>query len=875
MVDLLEELQLNSGSLDSFVQFFNQRLRDQPSVPVCLRGLILSIDKGISAEMASLIPKAIFEELAVQNYIQTTRHYVFEVFHRLLVMHPRVCEEMGLEFLSGYIQAIDGEKDPRNLLLIFKITQMVISRLNIEDVAEELFEVTSCYFPITFRPPPDDPYGITAEDLKIELRKCMTGSSLFSELGMELIMEKISSSSDGARRDAMDTLSDALSTYSIDLVVDKISDIWKYVSQFFIIDELLFSSLNLIKQLVRALSIADRFLEIQKKFISEVISSCEPEFEMKNGETKLVKSHLLLLSSSLAQGSSMACTMIMNQIMPSILCSEVRDQPVYKKRLFGEFLGDLVNSSIILGMKANDWDEYKEQTFQYLLKLTDPNIATPTLQNVGLKSLAKMAEMPGLISDFDARSLISTLLRLISQAKMQSELQDSCILFIESCKDNYGFLKKFLKEEMDVNRNSIAVLKRLAKNAELHLSVVELFDREITSSNFQSIDALEALTSIFTDFWQNDSCLIASSVLYRLIDLQDMLECDNNCREARSILFGVSFRHLDSEKQSTVLGVIFNGLEIPQIDNCYLIPALANCRKSVVKEHLSSDIVRNLIEASRESPKFSLCYAVAIIANKCSDEITELNEFINDFAKVEISSKNAEMLAWITKALLLKSDKRGYDLLEKFMNGLLCETDGTFIASNFKVIFEDSFLLTKAGYANIKLLYRQRIFSFIVPIIEKKFKSSTNDAADNLLVAFSVILENTPRQLVFSNIKKLIPLFFKSLESGDSSLKKSTLSTLYVTILENSDCVAKHLSWIIPKLLELSKASEESDMDVRISSLKCVGACSSLSFDLIYPHISNVRNLLKICLDDPKRLVRKEATKCRNQWYLVDKVSRS
>ena len=47
-----------------------------------------------------------------------------------------------------------------------------------EDVADsmfrmdvqELFDVTFCYFPITFTPPKDDPYGITSEDLILSLR---------------------------------------------------------------------------------------------------------------------------------------------------------------------------------------------------------------------------------------------------------------------------------------------------------------------------------------------------------------------------------------------------------------------------------------------------------------------------------------------------------------------------------------------------------------------------------------------------------------------------------------------------------------------------------------------------------------------------------
>lgn len=33
-----------------------------------------------------------------------------------------------------------------------------------------MFDITYCYFPITFRPPPNDPYGISAEDLRLALR---------------------------------------------------------------------------------------------------------------------------------------------------------------------------------------------------------------------------------------------------------------------------------------------------------------------------------------------------------------------------------------------------------------------------------------------------------------------------------------------------------------------------------------------------------------------------------------------------------------------------------------------------------------------------------------------------------------------------------
>lgn len=58
------------------------------------------------------------------------------------------------------------------------------------DSLQDLFDVTFCYFPISFRPPPNDPYGITADDLKLALRQCMAASPHFAKLALPLFLEK-------------------------------------------------------------------------------------------------------------------------------------------------------------------------------------------------------------------------------------------------------------------------------------------------------------------------------------------------------------------------------------------------------------------------------------------------------------------------------------------------------------------------------------------------------------------------------------------------------------------------------------------------------------------------------------------------------------
>lgn len=61
------------------------------------------------------------------------------------------------------------------------------------DTLQDLFEAVFNYFPITFRPPPDDPYGITAQDLKDRLRECISSTSDFAPYAFPALLDKLDS----------------------------------------------------------------------------------------------------------------------------------------------------------------------------------------------------------------------------------------------------------------------------------------------------------------------------------------------------------------------------------------------------------------------------------------------------------------------------------------------------------------------------------------------------------------------------------------------------------------------------------------------------------------------------------------------------------
>ena len=67
------------------------------------------------------------------------------------------------------------------------------ANFNLGNYADDLFEACACYFPITFRPPPNDPYGVTQEGLILGLRRCLHASPQFAKPCFELLLDKESS----------------------------------------------------------------------------------------------------------------------------------------------------------------------------------------------------------------------------------------------------------------------------------------------------------------------------------------------------------------------------------------------------------------------------------------------------------------------------------------------------------------------------------------------------------------------------------------------------------------------------------------------------------------------------------------------------------
>lgn len=234
----LPELPLTPNAVQLLIDFFADRLADFPSASACLQAL-LALESNHAAKIASpsvtiaLVQKMV-KLLHVPQLGQAMRKKCFELM-QLALAQPSVASALvaapspgasddGVLFAQAFLNAMEGEKDPRNLLLCLQIARALLATLapvfaRHDALLQQYFDVTSCYFPITFTPPPNDPYGITSEELILSLRRAFAASDVLAKHTVPFLLEKLSSTVVEAKLDSLETLVFCCEAYAINVLL--------------------------------------------------------------------------------------------------------------------------------------------------------------------------------------------------------------------------------------------------------------------------------------------------------------------------------------------------------------------------------------------------------------------------------------------------------------------------------------------------------------------------------------------------------------------------------------------------------------------------------------------------------------------------------
>lgn len=68
----------------------------------------------------------------MKAHVQAIRHLVYQVFDSLLALHRNMLKSMGSDFINSFTKMVDGEKDPRNLMLLFSMDKVILLEFDVQ-----------------------------------------------------------------------------------------------------------------------------------------------------------------------------------------------------------------------------------------------------------------------------------------------------------------------------------------------------------------------------------------------------------------------------------------------------------------------------------------------------------------------------------------------------------------------------------------------------------------------------------------------------------------------------------------------------------------------------------------------------------------------
>ncbi|XP_055280931.1 MMS19 nucleotide excision repair protein homolog isoform X6 [Moschus berezovskii] len=933
------------------ILFYENRLKDHHLViPSVLQGLrALSLCVTLPPGLAVSVLKAIFQEVHVQSLPQVDRHTVYSIITNFMRTREEELKGLGADFTFGFIQVMDGEKDPRNLLVAFRIVYDLISRdYSLGPFVEELFEVTSCYFPIDFTPPPNDPHGIQREDLILSLRAVLASTPRFAEFLLPLLIEKVDSEILSAKLDSLQTLNACCAAYGQKELKDFLPSLWASIRRevFQTASERVeaegLAALNsLTACLSRSVLRADAE-DLLDSFLSNILQDCR--HHLCEPDMKLVWPSAKLLQAA-AGASARACDHITSHVLPLLLEQfHKHSQSNQRRTILEMILGFL---KLQQKWSYEDKDErplsgFKDQLCSLIfMALTDPNTQ---LQLVGIRTLTVLGAQPDLLSSGDLELAVGHLYRLSfleedSQSWVAALEASGALATLYPVAFSSHLVPRLAEdlcaEESDLARGDgptrcsrhprcLQALSAVSTHSSIVKETLPLLLQHLCQMNRGSmspgtsevIAVCQSLQQV-AERCQRDPescwyfhqtavpCLLALAVQASMPEkehsvLKKVLLEDEVLAAMVSVI-ATATTHLSPDLAAQSVAHIvplfldgnisflpensFSGRFQPFQDGssgqrrlvALLMAFVCSLPRNVEIPQLNR-LMRELLELSCcQSCPFSStaaakCFAGLLNKHPAGQQLDEFLQLAEDRVEAGLSSGSCRsqafaLLLWVTKALVLRYHPRSSCLADRLM-GLLSDPElGPAAADGFSLLMSDcTDVLTRAGHAEVRIMFRQRFFTDNVPALVRGFHAAPQDVKPNYLKGLSHVLNRLPKPVLLPELPTLLSLLLEALSCPDSVVQLSTLSCLQPLLLEAPQVMSLHIDTLVTKFLNLSASPS---MAVRIAALQCMHALTRLPTPVLLPYKPQVIRALAKPLDDKKRLVRKEAVSARGEWFLL------
>ncbi|KAL4065949.1 ARM repeat-containing protein [Scleroderma citrinum] len=978
---------LNRQAVHVLATFYCSKLEDPETITPALKGLshLVKVSALASSDVPDIL-NALFTHVKMRVLVQSTRFFVFNIIDSLIKSHLADLKAMGDQFVAGYASLASGEKDPRNLLAAFFIARTVLTEFDISKHVDDYFDITFCYFPITFRPPPNDPYGISADDLKASLQLCLSATPAFGLLGIPLFLEKLTAGSPTTKRDSLRAMSACLPVYGPSAVREFGTKIWSALKLeiFQPVDPLIEqAALDTLQTFVRVLqdspALTDEAqLDGMDELVRTVCNDCQDAIsEPEKGQAK---AGMKILCSFLSISSNLASYAV-TQAAENLVKIFHDPMEALNRASVIILLTDLLNSlapptSPTPGNSVATDSGFSPSSHLLLapskdsvLGLLTVGLKAPSTRLPAVHGLSALIRLPSALTNDEIGYIVGEVGEFV--IKEPDEMEDVTTDVLSLLSSIAAFSPQHLAtqilpplflalpdhappKEAHLQRTAywraLTILSTLCAHPELFETFVirlttklNLLCSPLPMSSATSpptdVDEMEPsaayahaiLTAIANTLSTKVSkphpdldipkyintllphlfrlCLEAAVTTEQRVLADTRLLCvsariirlvlEASPTELQSKFLGaLTDAYLNGQVRSITSGEFASPEEFKPMDtgastrqrNTMILYAAAHVplRRNVsidvttLSMHLK-DLVRWCsFDGSTRPQREAVSQLLASLVNKHTDDVSDFLAYQNDGywsnvlnnRSIPASDRRHALDIWvsITRALLIRSHPFATPLVDKLFI-LLDDDDIDWDAAHAlgKLATGDD-VLTKRNDAVLKILYAQRYFNSVLPRILEAASIVTGSRRETAyLVALAAIINSVPKALYLAHMPRLIPLLICGLDLDDPAIRVDIISTLSNTIdsaTEEMTPLSTYASTLVLVMLKNSSIADMPDPRVRVAALKYLALLpDAIRYDVLHPYKARVLKELGKVLDDPKRVVRKEAVVTRTKWY--------
>lgn len=863
---VIDKIRLPSGQFGVLWGFFADRLEDDASFRAAVDGLAALSAKPDANNLSVAVLSGKLKETNFRAKSQVSRHAVFKL---LQTFKP------SPELLDLFVELATGEKDPQNLMLTLGIADSLAKLSNLEpSQKEDLFDLTFCYFPVTFKAPSNMPYKITADDIRKVLRHTLKNVSL-AQYAVPAVISKMGAVNPEVKLDVLTTLLEMVKSYPPEVLHAYWSPVWDGLKY-----EILHGSAENTEVNELVFDILHQLTDIED-FKLALISQVQ-QMDPKRKGLATQTCHLIVGVSN-----SQELADILNKRALEILLQE----PLKLGNI--EFVNILLSGRYPL-------TALQDATLSILMT----GLSSEDYQVLAIEGLSKLAMQSGEYAPIIVESLVpcldihraKTIECLASIAKVDSEpIADRCLSsLLARLQDKWCTQNK----EILLAMAQIAVTKDLVNTVTIRLvSRVGVVATGQSSPNDILQYVFFILSTLITSVGNVTQQDLVGYHRYVLPLLKYFFTPDNSSVfqtevlvDRMSLLMELTVRAIPDNMQvdyaENVCSLIW-----PENKNIFgnspsnLSFLLTGCLAGISERNLPSRFQVSFVKYSDILKRSNLIFQrtgylryLAIAVNKWPARFGDAGLAIK-WLKTSIETEqdvlsNLEILAWITKGLLLKADPLGFETAQYIASLLGNHKLGPFVAKVFGVLVMNDRVLVKENGVTVRSLYKQRLFVERLPGLLNGFNSKDQQLRLVSLTALSSLIRYTPIKVLSEHLNSVIPVMIDCLNTSLAPMIRSAaLATILATVPQKNSLslYEAYLPELISRLLTLSLESTEPQ--VRAQSVEALlSIAQNFPRNVAMGYANQVLTKLPDILSDSRRDVRKVTAKCIQQYHQLQVI---